>query len=126
MGNVGGLPNKKIYTFGSHQNSRIGQINIRIPISHSYFLSLDAAVVDESVTLLMEIDVLTYNPMIINNADDEVKYKQDGWRIQVFRQSGHVYLEWTVGISYTDSEIRKIHNHLYHPQYEKLRHDASS
>lgn len=119
MKRVDGLQ-KLIYTFGSHQHSGIGQVNILVPISHSFFLSFDADVVDANVPLLLGLDVLTSYRMILNFADDEVTSKADGWRLPLIRKGGHVYLDWTVGILYTVPELRKIHRHFYHPHSEKL------
>lgn len=50
---------KMIYTFGSHQHSGIGQVNIRVPISHIFFLSFDEDVVYANAPLLLGLDVLT-------------------------------------------------------------------
>lgn len=115
-----GETKKVVYTFGSHRHKGVGRINIRIPISTSFFLSFTADVVDVDVPLLLGLDVLTASQLILDFAEDEVCSKADGWKFPLTRKNGHVYLEWTVGVFYTSTELRKIHRHFYHPHPGKL------
>ena len=83
---------KLIYTFGSRQHKGIGPVNIRVPVSSSFFFSFIADVVDVYLPLLIGLDVLKSVGLILEFADDEVRAKADGWSLHLVRKHGHIYL----------------------------------
>lgn len=82
-----------VYNFGSHHHKGVGRINIRFPISDSFFLSFSADVLDVEVPLLLGIDVMSASRLILEFGVDEMRSKNDGCVLPLERKNGHVYLE---------------------------------
>lgn len=109
-----------IYKFGESRHQGLGYISIRIPVSETHFANVNAAVVEIDVPFLLGLDALTKFKVILNFGDDTAQSKCDGWKLKMVRKLGHVYIEWPPSILYTETELRRIHRHFYHPRVDKL------
>lgn len=69
--------------------------------------------------------------VILTFEKDILTSKSDGWSLLLIRKLERVYIEWHPRLFYSESELRKIHRHFFHPHLDRLfavlkRADAES
>ena len=108
------------FSFGTHKHTSEGYILVRIPVTNDSFLSIKAPIVDINVPFLFGLEnMLKYK--IVLDVDNAVMFsKLQGWTLPLRFKNGHLYYEWAVSILFTESELRKVHNHFSHPEPDRL------
>lgn len=91
-------------------------MNIRIPVSLTHFSILQAHVVNLDVPLLFGLYIMTKFKIILDFDEDIGKSKSDGWTLQMIKKLEHAYVELKPSIFFTETDLRRIHIHLYCPQ----------
>lgn len=70
--------------------------------------------------LLIGLDVLTEVRVTIDFTDDILSSNNGQWSILLRRKLGHLYVVWDDDICFTETEVRRLHRHFYHPSDTKL------
>lgn len=119
--------NKK-FRFGNADHKCIAFLHIRMSVSDDIVVTFDAYVVSIDVFLLLGLDVLCQLELIVKFKDGTLLTKYNDWHAKVVHKMGHLYVEWPPSVYYTETELRRIHRHFFHPSTEKLmgliRHGA--
>ena len=76
--------------------------------------------VDVDVPLLLGLDFLDEYKMNVDTANDMLESKSHIWSLPLTRNLGHLYLEWDYETLFTSEELRKLHNHFFHPESGRL------
>lgn len=108
------------FCFGTHRHISAGYINIRIPVGDDSFIRVTTAVVDINIPFLFGLENLMKYKMVIDVDQKTLHSKLQGWTIDLQLKNGHLYYQWDISILFTESELRKVHNHFYHPEPERL------
>ena len=109
-----------VFSFGTHKHKADGYIDIRIPVDDNAFLTVRAAVVKINIPFLLGLETMMIYKMVIDVDDKKIYSKRDGWTMGLCLKGGHLYHEWKIGILFTQQELRKVHNHFYHPEPDRL------
>lgn len=109
-----------IYTFGSHQHSGVGRIDIQMPIWTKFIFSFPSDIVGNDNRISLGLDVISPSRLILDFRENEVTCKAAGWTLPLMRRNGRVYIAWSVGVLYTTAELRQIHSHFCHPNPARL------
>lgn len=108
------------FRFGVHRHRSLGSVEIRIPIFGAHFIQLRVDVVNINIPFLLGLDIMTRYGMILDAEHLTLSSGPDGWTLPLRRKHGHLYLEWEARILFTESELRRVHRHFYHPKPERL------
>lgn len=110
----------KVFSFGTHKHSRLGRLNIRLPVNDSHFVPLLVDVADLNVPFPLGLDVMTEYKMVLDMDECTLASKLQGWQIPLRKKPGHLYYEWAATILLTETELVRVHKHFYHPNSERL------
>lgn len=116
------------FMFGGGLYASLGSMEMRIPTPDGAFLALSVDVVRAKVPMLLGIDVLDRERLLADNVENVVLHSRlYGWKMPVVSRGagrglgGHMYLVWDTALTmYTQSELKKMHLHFYHPSARKL------
>ena len=108
------------FNIGNRRHVGLGHVQIRIPIDDSHVLCPCIEVVDVDVPLLLGLDFLDDYKMNVDTANDMLESKSLIWSLPLTRTLGHLYLEWDYETFFTSEELRKLHNHFFHPESGRL------
>lgn len=64
--------------------------------------------------------MLTELRSVFEFANDLLSAKDGSWCVNQKRKLGHLYIVWESDICFTESEIRRLHKHFFHPSDAKL------
>ena len=83
-------------------------------------LSVDVTKAD--VPFLLGLDVMDRFGLYLNTVENKLVCPTFGWKMDVRRKLGHVYLEWNERdrIVFTRAELTKLYRNFYHPGVENL------
>ena len=109
-----------IFSFGTHRHKAEGYLDVRIPVHDSGFICIRASVVEVNVPLLLGLENMMHYKMVLDVDEKTLYSKLQGWKLDLRIKYGHLYLEWDVGTLFTKTELRKVHNHFYHPEPDRL------
>lgn len=112
--------NAPIFSFGNHRYKAHGHINVRIPIEENGFINIPTAVVDINIPLLLGLETMIKYKVVLDVDERTLYSKLQGWSLELTLKRGHLYHNWNIGILFTENELRKVHNHFYHPEPERL------
>lgn len=107
------------FKFGNRSHIGLGRVDIWIPINETHVICPNIEVVDVDVPLLLGLDFLDEYNMTVDAANNVLKSKSRAWFFPLTRKFGRLYLEWDYG-TYTSEELRKLHNHFFHPDSGRL------
>lgn len=99
---VKGKPNVQ-FRFGEQVASRIGKVNIKIPINDNNHLSLMIYVVDLDIPLVIGLDVLRGHRLLVNYIENTIYFCDHKIYRPIKQKMGHVFLEWN------EHEILTVH-----------------
>lgn len=108
------------YKFGDQTYDSLGKLVIRMPVTDTYFVCIKAQIVHVDVPLLLGLDVLRRLKVILDFDKFTMTSTKGHWSVQLKRKLRHAYVEWADNILYTETELRKMHRHFYHPSTDKL------
>ena len=108
------------FKFGNTRHTGLGELEVRMPVDNTYFLSISIQVVDVNVPLLLGLDFLDAFGMNVDASRDILRSEERGWSFDLVRKFGHLYVEWDAGNYYTAKELKKIHRHFFHPDTGRL------
>ena len=109
-----GAPPK--FSFGTHKHVSEGFLVVRIPVASDSFFNIKFPIVDINVPFLFGLENM-FKYKIVLDIDDRVMYsKLQGWKLPLSFKNGHFYYKWDLSILFTESELRKVHNHFSHPE----------
>lgn len=108
------------FNFGNSIHGGLGLLDMRLLIESGHYVQIRAHVVDVDVPLLIEFEVLTELRSVVDFADDVLAAKDGSWCIILRRKLGHLYVVREQDVCFTESELRRLHRHFYHPGDEKL------
>eukprot|EP00171_Calliarthron_tuberculosum_P018035 IDg18035t1 len=109
-----------LFKFGEHRVRSIGVSLFRIPYANDRTILEELDVVDINVPLLIGLDLMDKHKIFVDNVDNKLVCKDLQWCHQVKRKLGHLFYEWTYDTMYSETELKRIHRHFYHPKPERL------
>ena len=114
--------NNNVYRFGVDRQVAVGSILIRIPTPGNSIIVLSVDVEKADVPFLLGLDVMDRFGLYLNTVKNKLVCPRFGWKMDVTRKLGHVYLEWTGNghILFTRAELTKLHRNFYHPGVKNL------
>ena len=107
-------------SFGSHKHLAEGYINIRIPVGNDSFINIQAAVINLNIPFLLWLENMIRFKIILDVDERTMYSKLEGWSLDLCLKKGHLYHDWEIGILFTENELRKVHNHFYHSEPDRL------
>ena len=104
------------FKFGNTRHTGLGELEVRMPVDNTYFLSIWIQVVDVNVPLLLGLDLQDAFSMNVDASRDVLRSEERGWSFDLVRKFGHLHVEWDAGIiiqrrsfrRYTDTSFTQI------------------
>lgn len=118
--NIAPSGSRRVYRFGNVSHECCSEISIRLPINLQFFSHIQVEVVPVNILFLLGLDLLTKFKIIIDFDGNIIRSKLDCWVLPIVRKLGHAYVEWEISAFYTETELRRLQRHFYHPQTERL------
>lgn len=91
-----------------------------MPVTDDIVVTINAYIVEVEIPFLLGLDVLRQLQLILNFDDGTLRSARDYWRMSLVFTIENLYAEWLFAIYYTESELRKIHNHFSHSSADEL------
>lgn len=108
------------FRFGNVNQKGLSEMDVRILLGGDHFISITAHVLPFDVPLLLGLVVMQELKLVIDFSEITLYSPVNNKEVPLVSKRGHLYLEWPPSIFYTESELRKVHRHFYHPSSEKL------
>lgn len=112
--------NDRWYKFGSKRYPGLGILQVQIPITNDYFITINAKVVNCDVPLLLSLYQITALRAVLYFDEGIIASKFGGWNFPLTRKFGHAYIERDAKILYTELELKRIHRHFMRSHPDKL------
>lgn len=113
----GNVSNEK-FRFGDVDQECSGILKLRMSFSEDIVINFDAGIVPIDVSLLFGLDVLQKLRLLVNFDDATLFSINDDWIMHFMHRMGHMYAKWPSAVYYTEVELKKIHEHVFHPTKE--------
>lgn len=108
------------FRFGNTNHACDGVLHINMPVADDVVVQFDAFIVPIDVPLLLGLDVLTKLDIVIKFSSATIESERDDWVLKLIQKMGHLYVEWSPTVYYSEQELRRIHRHFFHPITDKL------
>lgn len=93
-------------------------LKIRIPLMVMIVIEVGADVVYDSVLFSICLENNIRPCMLLDICSNTITSLHMNWTISVNQRHGHLYLQWPTQIMFTVTELKKVHQHLFHTQLD--------
>lgn len=83
-----------IFTLGKRASSSLGLIRVRILLSNGTFMPIIVDFVKTDVPLLLALDIMHIQNIHAKRTENMSISKNHGWKLQLIKINGHVFLQW--------------------------------
>lgn len=80
--------------FGYKRHDNVSAIRIRMPITETKVIDIDADVVEVDMPILLGLDNLTKLKALLDIGNDTITSKNMKWEVPLTRKRGQLYVEW--------------------------------
>ena len=115
-------PSSKLFKFGETKTRSMGIAMIRFPTDDagSYF-DYPSDIVQIDVPLLFGLDLMKRYRIRVDEVENTIEQKDQGWKASLTFKKGHLYREWPARVVlFTRTELEKLHRRFAHPTTTKL------
>ena len=77
-------------------------------------------IVNIDIPFLLGLDTMTDNGMVLDTDRQTLSSNSDEWKVSLVGKRVHLYYYWEIRVLFSETELRKVHKHLFHPKPEKL------
>lgn len=94
--------------------SRLGTVDVRLPIADGLCMLIRVAVVDTEVPLLSGLECLDAQGLYMKNIEDRLKWNKRGICTPLIHKNRHIYMERGTAVHCISMEFNRQHLHCAH------------
>ena len=115
-------PSNRSFRFGNRTTKSLGVAMIRFPTDdNGGYFEYPSDIVSIDVPLLFGLDLMKKYKIRVDEVENKIEQREQGWSARLVSKKGHLYREWPTGtVMFSRSELAKLHRRFAHPSTAKL------